>query len=230
VNELTPLTRRMTRTLMRCAIRLLPPTRLDWAKAMRAELDCFENDRNACFWAAGCVVAALKERMTAVFTGNLKIPRWLLILEMLLCFVPLTLGWLDGMLATSGIFGVFQLNGQIDFFTVHGGALALAPIVAGAVVGALGPLGLVAAYRLIILGHQTSTRWTRYVLIAAPLLYGVLILITRLVFGGTGASGFDSADNLHFWSAILFLSALPTLGAAHMLRMGQASRDGTPAS
>ena len=223
MNEFSSLTRRMTRTLMRCAVQVLPPSRLDWAKAMSAELDCFENDHNALFWAVGCVVAALKERVSAMFTGNLKIPRWVLIPEMLLCYVPLSLGWLDAMLATLGIFGIVRLNGQIDFATVHGGALALAPIVAGAAVGALGPLGLVAAYRLIVLGHQTSIRWIRYVLIAAPLLYGVLILITRLVIGGTSASGFDSAENLHFWSAILFLSVLPTLGAVHMLRMGQAN-------
>jgi hypothetical protein len=197
---------------------------------MSAELDFFENDHNALSWAVGCVIAALKERVRTMLASNLKMPQWVLIPEMLLCFVPLTLGWLDAMLATVGIFGVVRLNGQIDFATVHGGALALAPIVAGAVLGALGPLGLVAAYRLIVLRHQTSARWIRYALIAAPLLYGVLILITQLIIGGTSALGFDSADSLHFWSAILLLSALPTLGAAHMFRLGQASRNGTLSS
>lgn len=210
---------------MRCAVWLFPASRLDWANAMGAELERLENDGQAFFWAVGCVIAALKERVSAMSAGNLKIPRWILIPEMLLCFVPLTLGWLDAILATLGFFGVIRLNGQ-DFATVHGGALAMVPIVAGVVFGALGPLGLIAAYRLIVRGPQANSRWIRYALIFAPLLYGVLILSTRLVIGDLDALASATADSLHFWSAIIFLSALPTWGAAHMLRMVQSSRHG----
>ena len=226
MNEPTSLTRRITSTLMRYAVRLLSPSRLDWGKAMSAELDRLENDRNALFWAVGCVVAALKERVSAMFTGNLKISRWVLLLGMLLCFVPQTLGWLDAILGTLGTFGIIRLNGQVDFVSVHGGALAVAPIVAGSVLGALGPLGLIAAFRLIVLGRQTSSQWIRHALIAAPLLCGVLTLSTQLFIGGAGALGFDSADGVHFWSAILIMSALPTLGAVHMLSMEPTGRDG----
>lgn len=221
MSECASLTRRMTSTLMRCAVRALPSSRLDWAKAMSAEIECVENERQAFLWAVGCVVAGLKERVRAMVTADPKLSRWILIPEMLLCFVPLTLGWLDAILGTLGILGLVRLNRQPDFVNIHGGAFALTPIVAGTILGALGPLGLIGAFRLVVQGRRASARWIRYALIAAPLLYGVLILSTRLFIGTEGAFGLNSADGLHFWSAILFLSALPTLGAVHLLSMAR---------
>src|SRR5437868_15413775 len=95
MSESVSLRRRLALALMRCAAIALPATRADWASAMNAELDHFESDREASVWAIGCVVAALRERANVVFIGNLKVSRWILVPEMLLCFVPLTVLWLD---------------------------------------------------------------------------------------------------------------------------------------
>ena len=82
--------------LMRFATLLLPTTRADWAIAMQSEIDRFEDDRDALAWAFGCVIAGCKERFNAMFADCLKISPWILAPEMLLCFTPLTIGWLDG--------------------------------------------------------------------------------------------------------------------------------------
>lgn len=154
-----------------------------------------------------------------MLTGNLKISRWIFVPEMLLCFVPLTLGWLD---ALGGSSGIVRLNGDvIQKYFLHspGGTLALLGLIAGAILGALGPLGLTAACRLVVSGRPRGSRWFRRVLVAGPAVFGLLMLATRLAIGGTGALGFDAPDSFDFWSGILLLSALPSLGAVHMLRV-----------
>jgi hypothetical protein len=60
---------------------VLPSSRLDWARAMRAELDHLQDDREALIWAIGCVVAGSKERIGTMFAANLKISRWILALD-----------------------------------------------------------------------------------------------------------------------------------------------------
>lgn len=159
-----------------------------------------------------------------MLTGNLRISRWILLPEMLLCFVPLTLAWLVAIGASSGI---MRLNGeaiQKHFLHSPGGTLLLAVVLAGVVLGALGPLGLTAAFRLIVSGYPPRSQWLRAALVAGPVAYGVLTLLIRVALGGPGALAFDSADAFDFWSGILLLSALPALGAVHMLSLAPQSQ------
>jgi hypothetical protein len=222
MNAPLSLRRRLAGTLLRCLNRLLPRSRLEWGQAMQAELDHLPSDRDALAWAVGCLVAGSKERINTMLTGNLKISRWILVPEMLLCFVPLTLGWLD---AVGGSSGVMRLSGEAvakRFLHSPGGTLVLVALLAGAVLGALGPLGLATAFRWIVSGRAPGSRWFRAALVAGPAAYGVLTLATRLATGGAGSLTLDAADSFDFWSGILLLSVLPSLGAAHMLTgMGQ---------
>lgn len=223
MNESISLKRRLTLVLMRCVNEVLPASRDDWAKAMRAELDHLQDDQDALAWAMGCLVAASKERMVIMVTGNLKVSRWILLPEMLLCFVPLTIGWLD---AIGGNSGVVRLNGDViqkHFLRVPGGTVILAALIAGAVLGVLGPLGLTAAFRLVASGHPPRNQWLRTALVAGPVAYGVLTLVTRVALGGAGALAFYAPDSFDFWSGILLLSVLPAVGAVHMLRLAPQS-------
>lgn len=215
--------------LMRCVRRVLPPDRLDWAKAMQAELDQLQNDRDALAWVIGCVIAGSKARIKSMLTGNLRISRWILVPEMLLCFVPLTFGWLD---ALGGSSGIVRMNGEvIQRYFLHTPAetLALVALIAGAVLGSLGPLGLTTAFRLVVSGRAPGGRWLPTVLVAGPALYGVLTLVAQLAIGGMGALGLDAPDSFDFWSGILLLSVLPSLGAAHLLVCRSPDRGGITA-
>jgi len=52
-----------------------------------------------------------------------------------------------------------------------------------------------------------------------PAVYGVLMLATRMAVAGTGALSLNATDSFDFWSGILLLAALPSLGATHMIRL-----------
>jgi hypothetical protein len=207
--------------LLNIAVRLLPRSRAEWVRAMLSEMQYLENDRQAVLWAAGCCIASTKERVIAMQTGNLKISPWVFCLEMILCFVPLSIGWLDFLFGGSGI---IRLNVEVfnrHFIAAPGGEMVLAMMISGAFLGVLGPIGLVAAFRLIVLGHPIRSPWVRAALMVGPLLYGVLTLTGQFVTEGAAAFGFNAVDAFDLWSGVLLLSLLPSLGAAHMLLSGR---------
>jgi hypothetical protein len=177
---------------------------------MRSELDRIDNDREAFAWAFGCALAGLKERIHAMATHP-KISRWILAPEMLLCFVPLTIGWRDGIMGSLGIVRYF--------LGVHGGTLTLIEVLSGVVLATVGPLGLLAAFRSIVWGRPIRTEWLRTFLVIGPILYGLMTLLSRLAVDGLPSFSFATDDAFDFWSGILLLSILPALGATHMLRL-----------
>ena len=156
-----------------------------------------------------------------MLVGDLKISRWLLAPEMLLCFVPLTNAWLD---AIAGVANIASLNVAAIhryFLDVRGGTMELVAVVAGATLGALGPLGLLAASRLIVLGRSVRSGWLRHALVLGPGLFGALTVIAHAAVGGPAALSLRSLNAIDFWSGIFLLSALPALGAAHLLYLGR---------
>ena len=119
--------RRIASALMRGSAALMPAARIGWTRAMRAEFDHIENNWHAFLWAAGCLLTGFKERVNTMIHGDLKISRWLLVPEMLLCFAPLTLLWLDGI---DGRSGLLRLNSAVVhqyFIGVAGGTDSLRP-------------------------------------------------------------------------------------------------------
>lgn len=173
---------------------------------MQAELDHLENDRDALRWAVGCAIAAAKERVNTMFAANLKVSRWIFVPEMLLCFVPLIFLWVDAVGAIH--------RGLLD---AHGGISAPTALIAGAILGTIGPLGLATALRLIVTGRPPGGRWFRAVLLAGPMVYGVINLAVRWSMQGMSALGFEAPDSFDFWSGMVLLSVLPSLGAMHLL-------------
>lgn len=214
---------RLALTLMRRLDQVLPESRRDWATAMRAELAHLANERDALSWAIGCIVAGSKERITTMLAGNLKVSRWILVPEMLLCFVPLTFGWVDAIGGGSGLIRMNRSAIQAYFLHAPDGTIVLAALIAGAALGVLGPTGLAAAFRWVVSGRTPGSPWLRSALVAGPALYGLVLLVARLAIGGTGALAPNAADGFDFWSGILLLSVLPSLGAAHLLRLAPRS-------
>jgi hypothetical protein len=164
-----------------------------------------------------------------MLTGNLRISRWLLGPEMLLCFVPLTIGWLAGI---GGNFGIGHLNSQVlhkYFISVPGGIPALITVVGFATLGFIGPVGLAVAFRLIVVQRPLRQRWLAALLVAGALAFGALIVGCRWATEGLQGFSFASVDAFDFWAGLLLLSALPAAGAAHMLRLSPTHASATPA-
>lgn len=67
--------RRLAYMLARVAVWLLPASRGEWGQAMLAELYYVENERQAAFWALGCVMTSIKERVKSMAKGHSMEPR-----------------------------------------------------------------------------------------------------------------------------------------------------------
>ena len=162
--------------------------------------------------------------------GDLKISRWLLTPEMLLCFLPLTLLWLDGIDGGSGLLRLDRASIQKYFIGVPGGTVFLIALISGVILAAIGPIALVAALRLIVWGRPIRNAWLRGAIVAAPILYGAMALLARV--GELSGAAFSAAatDAFDFWSGIILLSVLPALGAAHLLRLSRAGVIESPAA
>ena len=212
------LLRRSAAALMRISALSLPPRRRDWAAAMRSEYEHIHADRQAFNWAAGCLLVSLKERMIMI-KGDLRVSRWLLTPEMLLCFVPLTLLWLDGIDGGSGLLRLNRAFIQKYFIAAPGGTMLLIALISGVILATIGPIALVAALRLILWGRPIRNAWLRAALVAAPLVYGVTAIFSRIVDIGGAAFSAAASDAFDFWSGIVLLSLLPALGALHLLRL-----------
>jgi hypothetical protein len=214
------LTWRLAIVLLKIATWLLPQSRAEWARAMLSEMHNLNDNRQAVLWAAGCCITGIKERMYAMISDKLKISPWILCPELMLCFVPLSIGWLDAVFSGSG---VTRLNFDVIqryFLSAPGGPIALAMMIALAFFGVLGPVGLIAAFRLVVLGHPMRTRWLRTAMVVGPLFYGVLTLMFRFAVGGSVAFNFNAVDAFDYWSGVLLLSFLPAVGAVHIILFG----------
>jgi hypothetical protein len=75
------------------------------------------------------------------------------------------------------------------------------------------------------LGRPTRSQWVRAALVTGPILNGVLTIVFRWLVEGSEVLSFKSAAAFDVWSGLLLLSALPALGAAHMLRLGRTGGD-----
>ena len=170
---------------------------------MLAELHHCDSDGAALKWAIGCLIAALRERIASMVRGDLRISHWIAVPEMLLCFAPLTIGWLDAARALGSMAGG---AGFVSSGTVLSAAAAL-------VLATTGPVGSLAALRVLLLGRISHARWLPKVLLFGSIINGLVLLATAARGGGA----FGSLEDFDFWCGLVLLSALPALGAAHLI-------------
>jgi hypothetical protein len=168
---------------------------------MRNEIEHLPHDRDALFWAVGCIVASYLERSRTMVVGTFRISRLVLAVETLVCFFPLT--WLFGALASRGVYGFAgPLPMDAWFFTMLS-------------VAAIGPIGLVIAFKSAVLGRPRLSR-------AAEAVLCVSAAWTFLAYGGQmlERSAWLSAHPDRVFDALglfVMFAALPVLGAAHLV-------------
>jgi hypothetical protein len=193
---------------LRLAAWLLGNQHQDWARAMRAEFEHVDKTDRA-GWAFGCLIAAIHQRFVSMQTGTLRISRSVLLLEMLLCFLPLTLGWLDVVFGSSG---VVHLNSGIierHFLDTPLNTSVLGMMIGAAVIGCVGPVGLFLTLRAVSTGTGLRNRSLGISMIAGVAAYAAASVILRLI-GGPGAYAADA-------SFILLVIVLPAIGIAHLM-------------
>jgi hypothetical protein len=197
----------LTAICMRIATSLLNAEHSEWARAMRSELEHVPKHERV-RWAFGCLAAAIQQRVTSMRRGTLQVAPWVLMLELIFCFLPITFGWFDSVF---GMTGVVHLNATVarEFSSnTPLGTWVLAMMIAGAVVGLVGPVGLL--WTLGTLTKRVSVR-PRFglAMIAALVAYGVASLGLHF-FAGPGAY----TANFEF---VVLIILLPSAGLAHLM-------------
>jgi hypothetical protein len=189
VNSLQVAAGRVARGLVKHAAMASPKERADWAQAMINELDYLPPDLSAVGWALGCILVSYSERMRAMIRSFESLPRWVLALEMLVCFLPLTL--LFSSVILTGLHGGFTLQTCLLYCS-------------GAV---LGPLGLVAALRSIFFKSMSRATIAGLCLLAAWTIAAYAAQV--LTFGQSHLSD--------WWREIVIIAVLPALAVIHLV-------------
>ena len=210
------LARRTATEIARATAAWLEQTRRrDWGRAMRAEIEHIEGDWQALRFACGCAWAAITLRSTAMDLGNLRVSRFVLALEMALCFVPLTLGWLDVLFGQSGVAWLDAAAVERYYLVNTDGVAALAKQLVGAAVGVLGPVGLIVAVRHLVLGRALHHGMLGVLLIAGPIALAVVYVAANLAT--------DTSWSTEWAGFYVLFVALPLAGAAHLLILGRSN-------
>jgi hypothetical protein len=207
--------------LFRCARWLMPAGSIDWIDAMEAESWQTGAGARRVYWALGCLSVAIARRVDAMLIGNLKISRWVLAPELLLCFGPLAFGWTDAVWGISGVTTLTAENIQQFFLNTPRGTFMLIYMILEAVLGVLGPITLALGTAFVIFNRPILSRRALTLLLAVA--GGIaLIFIARLLFDFVAP---DSDPNFGGFAGVMLLFAiLPAAGLVHMYHLGRSAR------
>jgi hypothetical protein len=199
---------RLTDVLFDAVRQLLPPERRNWAQAMRAEADYVSQDERL-RWALGCVWTAIKQRFAPMHTGDYRVSRWVMLVEAIGSFGPLTLGWFEIVFGRSG---VVRLTGEIvdkNFMTYPGGRFILVMMFVNSVTGLLGPVGLLIGLRYVLTGRGIESRMLGWTMAAVPVVVNLI---------GTIAGRFWGPPDFQVPLTFIFLFAwLPAAVILHLM-------------
>jgi hypothetical protein len=206
----------LTAFLLSLARRLMPPRREEWFDAMRAEshyLDGAESVR----WAFGSFITALKQRFAPMDTGSFRVSRWVVLVETLGAFGPLTLVLWEITFGASGLMRMSPAIVEKVFMHWPGGPYIFAMQIVGGVVGLLGPIGLFLGLRFVITGAGLRNRALALTLMGFPIAAHVLGTIAGFIVGPA-----DFAFSMFgFWLYTVMLTAIPTAVIWHLTILGR---------
>jgi len=157
---------------------------------MISEVDHLPSAGAAIRWAMGCIITGYIERIR--MSRSLRhLSRWVLSLEMLLCFVPVT--WLFAAVISSSIRAMPSLPTALLFVSAT----------------LVGPLGLVIAAKILVFGRTVSRIASTALCVLALWTFATYL---ALCFRNPAALSSD-------WREIVLIAVLPGLAAAHLAFM-----------
>jgi hypothetical protein len=128
-----------------------------------------------------------------VKSETLHIPRWLFSIEMLVCFVPLTLFGVAVVAAAAK--GVMPIRDALLYLSVV----------------AVGPIGLVLAFRRI-LRYDTALRKVTVVVLCLAAGWTLFAYASHLVV--------NNGPPADWWREFVVIALLPAIGVVHLLVVG----------
>ncbi len=200
---------RIAAHIVRHATRVLPPSRREWADAMLAELEHLPRGASALRWACGCLLACYTERLRLMpsTAPTFPVSRWVLMLEMLIGFAPPT--WVFLALTYDAIVS-FDPGRPPAPTLLHQWLLYCSCTL-------LGPLGLILAGRLVLLGRPVIGR-------IAAIALGTLAAWTAVAYAGQWLLEPHSMVGSFGWRELVLFALLPALAAAHLILIDTRAR------
>jgi len=158
---------------------------------MCAEFDHVDEKSDVLGWAIGCVVASYAERIRFMNRSSLLVSKWVIGLEALLCFGPLTLLWLVAVAKLPQFMGEPKVLFDIAVITIS-------------------PLSLLLALRFVLFGNLLR-RNLLISLAIAFLAVGVLMIAGKWLRAGRAFLWSDVE-----WNLPILVSIMPALCCWHL--------------
>ena len=174
----------------------MPENRSEWTRAMKNESRYLSNDLQALLWVSGCVKTATIERINTMKSGSLRVSRFVLSIEMLCCFIPV-----------SFIFLVLMMNFiEIQSIRTDGRFITYAAL------GMIGPIGLMLGSRLLLRQPYNMGKLLKSVLytLAAGIVIGGLMQV--------------AAGNIllnDWWLVLILTTLMPAAALLHLIYLSQ---------
>lgn len=197
---------------VRFAAWLMRHERGDWARAMRSEFQ-YVSASDRLSWAAGCVIAAIKQRLVPMDTGNFRISRWVMLVETLGCCGPLVLGWYLLVFDQPGIVHYSLAEIERWYLPQPGGLFNVSMLYVVAIVGLIGPIGLFLGLRYVLSGRALHNKLLGAVLIGTPIAVTIGGWIAGVIFG--------PPDYRPMFDAMFVFICLPILVVAHVMYLAR---------
>lgn len=196
---------RIARALVAHAARMAASDHTNWIVAMAHELEHLPKSESALWWALGSILVSYTGRMRVMIRSSADWPRWLLLLEMLLCLGPVTAYFVFVSVSIAQGYTLFPAQGytQLQEGLIFGSATLV------------GPIGLVSAFRTLFSRTYgpgmllTTLLW----LLAAWALTAFVALLVHFRLG------------LVAWCVMLLpVALLPAASVAHLAWLGSTRR------
>lgn len=172
----------LTTALLTVAGRIMPPERREWHRAMQAE-SAYLSAPAALAWSIGTLITAFKQRCMPMNAGDFRVSRWVMLIECVGGFGPLIVGWLDFAFGPSGAIHHTPAIIVQNYLPYPGGGYIAFMWLSGAVIGLIGPIGLLLGLRFALLGHAPRNQTFLRSMIAILLLYSVGGAIAGFLIG-----------------------------------------------
>lgn len=186
--------------LLRLALKIMPPNRREWGRAMLYETLHQTSEFQALLWALGCLKTAMLERIRMMKTGTLCVSKTVLALEIVCCFLPVSF-MLIGLL--NELLMLRILDREILFFAYSTLTFYL-----------IGPIGVVLGLRYLLKGPIRIGFFVKTLL--SLLAIGTVIAPIWFMQFTAGNVRFDNA-----WLVVSLIGVLPALAISHLIYLSK---------
>jgi len=182
------LSRLLARTLLDHAVRACPASQMKWVAAAANEFDSIASSYDSLSWSLGTIWVSYKARVSAMSISDPQLPKILLILEALTCFLPSSLLW------------IWTLRAMAEHMLPTPAALCLLTA------AAIGPIGLAVFGKLVLRSSAPCREFWSVALISLAGWAPVVILLLPIT-----PTSFKDLP----WRDCVLLAVLPLIGSAH---------------